>query len=411
MAIRKAGRGVAGWPQVKRFWVNRSWHTALLLMALAGTPAIISLGACESTAEQSVAQRVPTSALPRPSPPAGPSHLSLQAIRFAELPGWSEDRHQEAVQALRRSCLKVAAQPSNQSFGSDGRFGRVAHWQQICAAADRVDSADPVARRFFEQWFIPYRATNGTDSEGLFTGYYEPVLHGSWVRTGRYTVPLYRTPPEFGTGTRLPTRAQVQQGVLSRRGLELMWLDDPVDAFFLHIQGSGRVQMADGSFVRVGFAGKNGHPYFPIGAELKRRGEIRAEQMSMQSIRTWLIGHPGEAPRLMALNASYVFFRLIDGDGPIGAQGVPLLPGRSIAVDPTYVTYGIPVWLDTTDPLNGYGPLRRLVVAQDTGTAIKGPLRGDLFWGSGATASVGAGRMKQPGHWYLLLPKAAAAVG
>jgi membrane-bound lytic murein transglycosylase A len=166
--------------------------------------------------------------------------------------------------------------------------------------------------------------------------------------------------------------------------------------------------MTDGTRVRVGFAAKNGHPYRPIGAELVRRGEIPQEQMSMQAIRTWLIAHPRDAPGLMARNASYVFFRFVDGDGPIGAEGVPLLAGRSMAVDPGFVPYGVPLWLDTTDPLDDRIPLRRLVVAQDTGTAIKGPVRGDLFWGSGPAAAA-AGLMKQQGRWFVLLPKAAAA--
>jgi membrane-bound lytic murein transglycosylase A len=203
---------------------------------------------------------------------------------------------------------------------------------------------------------------------------------------------------------------QIDAGALSGRGLELLWIEDPVDAFFLHIQGSGQVEMTDGSRVRVGFAGRNGHAYYPIGAELIRRGEIPQEQMSMQAIRAWLVAHPEEAPGLMALNESYVFFRFVDGEGPIGAQGVPLLPGRSMAVDPAFVPYGVPLWLDTTNPIAGGTPLRRLVIAQDAGGAIKGPIRGDLFWGSGEAAGAGAGLMKQLGRWFLLLPKAAAAM-
>ncbi len=260
---------------------------------------------------------------------------------------------------------------------------------------------------------MPYRAVNGDTDQGLFTGYYEPLLRGSWYPYGSYTIPIYRLPPEAalvnGRAAPLPSRAQIEAGALAGRGLELLWVDDPTDAFFLHIQGSGQVAMADGSLVRVAFAGKNGHSYFPIGAELVRRGEVPREQMSMQAIRWWLATHPAEAPGLMALNGSYVFFRLIDGEGPVGAQGVPLTPGRSMAVDPAFVPYGVPLWLDTTDPAAGNAPLRRLVVAQDTGGAIKGPIRGDLFWGSGEEAGAVAGSMKQQGRWYLLLPKAAVA--
>lgn len=211
-----------------------------------------------------------------------------------------------------------------------------------------------------------------------------------------------------GRGVTLPSRAQIEAGALAGRGLELLWLDDPIAAFFLHIQGSGQVEMRDGTRVRIGYAGKNGHAYMPIGAELIRRGEIAQEEMSMQAIRAWLIAHPQEGRKLMAMNPSFVFFRLVNGEGPIGAQGVPLLPGRSVAVDPSFVPYGVPLWMDTTDPLAGT-PLRRLVVAQDTGAAIKGAVRGDLFWGSGEEAAAGAGLMRQPGQWFFLLPKAAVA--
>lgn len=390
---------------------RRPGRTVRPLVVLAGAALVMVLAACgSSSTRQPVAGRVPPAS--PPAQPTGPAYLSLQATRFSDLPGWSSDRHQDALAALRRSCPKLAARPADQPLGSNGLFGRIAHWQRICTAAYQASDDDRGARRFFEEWFMPYRAGNGADDQGLFTGYYEPILRGSWVRTGRYTVPVYRTPPEASQkGAQLPSRARIEAGALAGRGLELLWLDDPVDAFFLHIQGSGQVQMTDGSRVRIGFAGKNGHAYFPIGAELKRRGEIPEEQMSMQAIRAWMATHPAEAPRLMAMNASYVFFRRIDGEGPIGAQGVALLPGRSIAVDPSFVAYGIPVWLDTTDPLNGGEPLRRLVVAQDTGGAIRGPVRGDLFWGTGDGAGAGAGVMKQPGRWFLLLPKAAAAIG
>ena len=248
---------------------------------------------------------------------------------------------------------------------------------------------------------------------GLFTGYYEPVLRGSWSRFGPYTVPMHRPPPEAalanGRAAPLPSRAQIETGALSGRGLELLWVDDPVDAFFLHVQGSGQVAMTDGSRVRVGFAGKNGHPYFPIGAELVRLGEVPQERMSMQAIRSWLATHPRQAPGLMALNGSYVFFRLIDGEGPIGAQGVPLLPGRSMAVDPTFVPYGVPLWIDTTDPIV---PARRCVASswrkipagrsRDQSAAICSGDRGE-------EAGASAGLMRQPGRWFLLLPKAAIA--
>jgi membrane-bound lytic murein transglycosylase A len=333
------------------------------------------------------------------------------------LPDWNADQHAAALLALRKSCPTLTARRPDQPFGVSELSGRVAHWREICGAAYLVSPGDRAARSFFEEYFVPYRAFDGVTDRGLFTGYYEPVLRGSWRRSTQFNMPIYGAPPGAtrglkqadGRGVTLPSRRQIDAGVLSGRGLELLWVDDPVDAFFLHLQGSGLVEMTDGSRVRVGFAGKNGHAYYPIGAELVRRGEIAQEQMSMQAIRAWLTAHSDEAPRLMALNGSYVFFRLVDGEGPIGAQGVPLLPGRSMAVDPSFVPYGVPLWLDTTNPIVQGAPLRRLVIAQDGGEAIRGPVRGDLFWGSGDAAGAGAGLMKQPGRWFLLLPKAAVA--
>jgi membrane-bound lytic murein transglycosylase A len=381
---------------------SRVGPAVLLLLALAAA-------ACSSS--QPARRPLATG----PAVPVAPraAALSLIPARFADLPGWTSDQHAEGLLALQRSCAKMTGRWSEEWFGGNELFGRVAHWQRICDAAYRVGFDDRAARRFFEGNFQPYRAINGSTDLGLFTGYYEPVLRGSWYPYGPYTVPIYRLPPEAalanGRAVPMPSRAQIETGALSGRGLELLWVDDPADAFFLHIQGSGQVEMTDGSRVRVGFAGKNGHSYFPIGAELVRLGEVPQERMSMQAIRSWLATHPRQAPGLMALNGSYVFFRLIDGEGPIGAQGVPLMPGRSMAVDPSYVPYGVPLWIDTTDPIITGAPLRRLVVAQDTGGAIKGPIRGDLFWGSGEHAGASAGLMRQPGRWFLLLPKAAIA--
>lgn len=385
----------------------RRWQSFLRTRTLA-VAAVLMLAACASS--------TPAPARPRPAPPApppGPATLNLVPIGFGSLPGWVDDNHAGALTALLRSCPKITRRDAATPVGIYAQFGTVADWQQICAAGYITTLDDRSARRFFEDWFIPYRAHNGVSERGLFTGYYEPLLHGSWVRTPRHQVPIYQPPPGAASNNgraTLPSRAQIEDGALAGRGLELLWIDDPIDAFFLHIQGSGQVQMPDGSIVRVGYAGKNGHAYYAIGGELIRRGEIAQEQMSMQAIRTWLATHPQQAPALMRMNGSYVFFRLIDGEGPIGAQGVALTPGRSVAVDPSFVPYGVPVWLETTDPLLGGTPLRRLVVAQDTGGAIKGPIRGDLFWGSDETAAAGAGLMKQDGRWFLLLPRRAAAV-
>src|SRR5512134_3717666 len=261
---------------------------ALLLLALIGAACSSSQPARTSTATASATPAAPHAAT-----------LSLIPARFADLPGWSSDQHAAGLLALQRSCAKLTGRGSQEWFGGNKLFGRVAHWQRICGAAYRVGHDDRAARRFFEENFRPHRAVNGSTDMGLFTGYYEPFLRGSWYPYGPYTVPIYRLPPEAalanGRAAPLPSRAQIETGALSGRGLELLWVDDPADAFFLHVQGSGQVEMTDGSRVRVGFAGKNGHPYFPIGAELIRLGEVPQEQMSMQAIRSWLATHPRQA--------------------------------------------------------------------------------------------------------------------
>jgi membrane-bound lytic murein transglycosylase A len=200
-------------------------------------------------------------------------------------------------------------------------------------------------------------------------------------------------------------RAAIESGALRGRGLEMLWVDDPVDAFFLQIQGSGRVMLEDGTSLRIGYAGQNGHPYVAIGRELIARGALTREAVSMPAIRDWLRANPQEADAVMNRNPSFVFFRELDGDGPVGAQGVALTPGRSLAVDRSFVPYGVPVWLDAEDPVDGEVRVQRLLVAQDTGGAIRGPVRGDVFWGHGPEAEHRAGLMKSRGRYFLLLPK------
>ncbi|MBL6957419.1 MAG: murein transglycosylase A [Rhodospirillales bacterium] len=378
---------------------------------------------------------------PKPSAEAGPApvkpvaRMVLNKTVFTALPGWTVDDQSAALPALLKSCTRLLPQPPTRPIGQGltGIGGRIVDWKPICAAAARLPKNDSViARRFFEAWFRPFMATNNGRPEGLFTGYYEAQLRGSWKPGGRYTVPLYAKPHEMVTvnlglfnsdlkgrsvvgrtekGRLVPmqTRGEINGGALKGRGLELMWVDDPVEAFFLHVQGSGRVHMTDGSVVRLGFAAKNGHPYRSIGRVLIKRGVLTRHTASMASIRRWVKQNPRQGALLLAENPSYVFFRILTGDGPIGSQGAPLTAGRSLAVDRRHVPLGLPVWLDTTDPLRPKRPLRRLLIAQDTGGAIKGPVRGDFFWGYGAEAERNAGSMKQLGRYYLLLPKAAGS--
>ncbi len=343
--------------------------------------------------------------------------------------------------ALRRTCGRLARLAPEADLNV---AGRAADWRAPCAALSGVaDGNDTAARSFFETWFVPFSAANNGEPNGLFTGYYEPELRGSRTRKGRFVVPLYGRPADLVTvelslfreewkGQRIagrvqqgalrpyPGRAEIEAGALSgiaRDGggaLELVWVDDAVDAFFLHIQGSGRVVLDDGSLMRVGYAAANGRPYLAIGRELIARGALAREDVSMPSIRTWLAANPGEARDVMNKNASFVFFRPLPApvnanDGPPGSEGVPLTPGRSLAVDRNHLAMGLPLWLDAEDPLDKQQRVRRLMVAQDTGGAITGPVRGDVFWGSGADAAERAGRMRSSGRYWLLLPRDVAA--
>lgn len=373
--------------------------------------AAVGLFACERKAE----------------PPA--ERLVLSPATFGTLPGWSDDRVAEAVAPLRASCSRFATQLEDTPVGPGGVAGTVADWRPACTRLNAVPAGDDAtARAFFETWFTPYVASNGSESNGLFTGYYEVELQGARERSAAFPVPIYRRPPDLvsvdlgefserwkgertagrvADGRLRPyeDRAAIEAGALAGKGLELLWAADPIAVFFLHVQGSGRVLLPDGGRVRVGYAGQNGHRYVAIGRELIDRGALKREEVSLQSIRAWMEAHPEEAPALMNRNPSYVFFRELEGEGPVGSQGVALTAGRSLAVDRTHMPLGAPVWLDAEDPLNPTKRLQRLLVAQDTGGAIRGPVRGDVFWGFGPEAEERAGRMRSQGRYWLLLPR------
>ncbi len=351
---------------------------------------------------------------PAPAPEPGIG----KAVNWDQLPGWQTDRHAEAWPALLQGC-KVLPRKQPQ-------------WKEICDQALALGEVDDTAARgFFESRFIPHRFNgSGPEGRGLVTGYYEPLLKGQLTPDERYRHPLYRRPedlirvdlgelyPELKgkkvrgrlEGRRLLPyfdRAAIDGEPSPLAGNELLWVDDPVDAFFLHIQGSGRVRLPDGRIVAVGYADQNGHPYRYIGKLLIERGEIPREQISMPSIRDWLSRHPDQAGDLLDSNASYVFFQLREDaeENARGSLNVPLTPGRSVAVDRSRIPLGTPVWLDSSYPGPDAAPLRRLVLAQDTGGAIKGYARADLFWGHGEKAERLAGEMKQDASFHVLLPR------
>jgi membrane-bound lytic murein transglycosylase A len=340
--------------------------------------------------------------------PPPPPRLTLAAVRYEQLNGWRDDMASLAVPALLRSCAAFLAKPDNAPVdarpkGAD--FGTVAEWRGPCGLAAALPAGDDgAARRFFESEFAPLLAGNHGNSDGLFTGYFEITLNGSRQRGGGYQTALYRRPPEPGRHT----RAEIEDGALAGKGLELLWVDDPIDAFFLEIQGSGRVRLREGGIARVGYDGSNGKPYVAVGRLLIDRGELPREKVTMAGIRGWMKAHPKEGAALRRENPSQVFFREIAGPGPIGADRVVLSPGRSLAVDRAFLPLGIPLWLEAQERFSP-AMIRRLVVAQDTGGAIKGPVRGDLFWGHGDAAASGAGAMNARGRYCLLLPKTVAA--
>lgn len=389
-------------------------YKRLSLLASSAAAAFI-LAACSTTPPPKATEVAPAVATPAPAPAVGPV---LRPVAFSGMPGWERDDLRDAWPAFLTSCDVMA---------------RRAAWKEPCTVAREVDSTNVRAiRTFFESFFVPHQVFNpdGTDN-GLVTGYYEPLLNGARKRGGPYQTPLHRTPDDLLTvdlgsvypelknmrlrgklvGNKIvpyPARAELTQSA-ALVGSELIWVDNPIDAFFLQVQGSGRVQIADSKeTVRVAYADQNGHPYRSIGRYLVDKGELTMDQASAQGIKAWLAANPKRQQELLNANPGYVFFKeekLTDPrKGPKGALGVPLTPQRSVAVDPNYIPLGAPVFLSTTQPGSSV-PLQRMMVAQDTGGAIKNAVRADYFWGFGAEAGEKAGKMKQRGMLWVLLPK------
>jgi membrane-bound lytic murein transglycosylase A len=402
--------------------------TGLLIVA-----ATLALAACSSVPPKRAAQRAECPVVPScpvcPVCPgaeqAQPAAPTLTRASYADLPGWADDDLAAAWNAFLRSCRTLRFRDS---------------WVAACGKAAAVTPTRDAVRAYFETNFTPYRVANpdGT-TEGRITGYYEPMLSGSRVRGAPFLYPLYAPPDDLLIidlasvapdtknlrlrgrieGRRVVpyySRAEIEDGRAPVAGKEIVWVDDPIEAFFLQIQGSGRVRLPDGETIRIGYADQNGHPYASIGRYLVEQGELTVDQASMQGIQAWARANPARVATLLNQNPSFVFFRELPlGDrtrengneasyvGPIGALGVPLAAERSIAVDRRYVPLGAPVYLATTWP-NSETPLERLMIAQDTGGAIRGPVRADFFWGTGREAGRLAGRMRQDGRMWVLLP-------
>ena len=314
---------------------------------------------------------------------AAQSAPTSTVLTFEQLNGWADDDHQAALDTFLGTCRDM----------------RTPEWQSLC----RVAKTQSNAKTFFELFFRPVLIEDGEPA--LFTGYFEPELNGSRYRTGQFQYPLYKRPPEMLPGTLWHSREDIEElGLMSGRGLEIAWVDDPVEVFFLQIQGSGRVRLQDGSTIRVGYSAANGHQYRSIGQELVRRGVYQPHQVSAQVIRNWVKRNPIEGADLLRHNPSFVFFRIVKNVGehlgPLGAMNRSITPNRSVAVDPAYVPLGAPVWLEK----GGQGGFKRLMVAQDTGSAIKGAQRADIFYGTGDKAGRMAGRVRDGGRMVVLFP-------
>lgn len=390
-----------------------SFKRASLLASVAAVA--LCIAGCTTVPTQQAGQCPSTQ--PAVTQPEGPKEL-LRQTTFAAIPGWAQDDLRAAWPAFMASCTVLI---------------KKREWKEPCAVARDVDATNGKAvRMFFESFFVPYKVINPDGSDtGLVTGYYEPLLRGARTRGGTYQIPLHRTPDDLLTvdlaglypelkGMRLRGRLvgrkvvpylsradMLQSNVLA--GKELLWVDDAIEAFFLQVQGSGRVWLSDTKeTVRVAYADQNGYPYKSIGRYLVDKGEMSLEQASAQNIKAWFISHPERREELLSANPSYVFFKeekLTDTNkGPKGALSVPLTSQRSIAVDAQYISLGAPVFLATTQP-GTEAPLQHLVMAQDTGGAIRNPVRADYFWGWGDDAGEKAGKMKQRGMMWVLLPK------
>lgn len=364
-----------------------------------------------------------------PATTTAPVQPEFKAATFADLPGWTNDDLTDARIAFTRTCGKFATMSGDKALKY---AGTVTDWRAFCAA---VTVPDGDIRTAITDNLKPWRVIARGADDGLFTGYYEASLHGSRTRNGPYQTPIRGRPldhvivdlgdfkPEL-KGQRVtgqlvgdagsytlkpyPARAGIMTGKIPPVSDQILaWVDSPTDAFFLEIQGSGQISLDDGTTMHVGYAERNGQAYTAVGKILVERGVMTKEQASMQSIRAWLAANPDQAQDLMNQNASYIFFREIGPDGPLGAQGVALTPMRSLAVDSTIWSYGVPFFLDAASPDgNPDAPrLQRLMVAQDTGGAIRGAIRGDVFWGYGPQAEANAGTMKSRGNYWLLLPK------
>ncbi|CDZ79111.1 Membrane-bound lytic murein transglycosylase A precursor [Legionella massiliensis] len=359
--------------------------------------------------------------------------IYLKQRTFNELPGWDNAKVKKSLLAFQVSCKTFIRQDPEEFVGSEYIDLKAKDWQPACHEALAIHPiSEKSARKFFQQWFTPVEFNDKEPVRGLFTGYYMAFLHGSKTKTKEFNVPIYGLPSNLisinlelfdpslknrrfigrvAGGQVVPyyTRAEINKGAIAKKAEVLVWVNSHVDRLFLEIQGSGTVELEDGSRIYVGYAGQNGAPYTAIAKVLIDKGVMTRDNASMQHIKSYLEAHPEEMDKVLNQNKSFVFFRELKEDAALGAQGVALTPGYSLAVDRKWIPLGAPLWLKTTRPgikdPDDAQELQRLMIAQDTGGAIRGLVRGDVYWGSGDRATYIAGHMKNKGHYWLLLPR------
>jgi membrane-bound lytic murein transglycosylase A len=407
-----------------------SRRVALTLSVLLVTS--LTVGPYVSNGSAEVPRGAPVSTTTTPT-------ASFEPVAFADLPGWDTDDHLAAFKAFRASCprLKAAARAGNRAGAIDIPTALLAACDAAAALPEPVTRA--AARAFFESTFVPHRVVHAA-KEGLLTGYYEPVLEGSRTKDEKFATPIYRRPPDLvnlvheaergakanqltharktATGTEpYSTRSEIEAGALKDQNLELLYLADPVDTFFMHIQGSGRIRLTDGSTVRVHYDGKNGHPYTSIGRYLIDTGMLAADKITMGALGRWLRADPERGRHVMHQNASFVFFRELkseEAQGPLGVLSIPLVAGRSLAVDAGTHAIGTPVYVSSPALTHASSKKKdgfhRLMIAHDVGSAIRGPERGDIYFGSGDKAGKLAGITKHPGRFFVLLPRSEGTI-
>ncbi len=368
--------------------------------------------------------------------PTQPSYTieapELKPVSFSDLPGWNKADPLISLQAFQASCRSFLRQPPEASVGNDRIHMKARDWHPVCQDALALKTKSPEkVRAFFEAWFTPMTYYDKGPVKGLFTGYYFPTFEGSLQATEIYHVPIYGLPKDRVT-VRLRdfdskaenrtlvgrvahhqvipyyTRAEIDAGALLGKAPIVAWVKSPIDRLFIEIQGSGTLTLPDGSEAVLGYAGGNGAAYTPIARVLIDKGVMTKDTASMQKIRSYLEAHPEQMDKVIHQNKSFVFFRVLPQKGALGSQGLLLTPGYSLAVDRSYVPLGLPIWLNTRRPdvrTNDTHPFSRLMIAQDTGGAIRGAVRGDVYWGAGMRATEIAGKMKNEGQYWLLLPK------